>query len=277
MTSTPTCPRTITSYIPTRALWPAASVNARLPPVKAPDGDPELKAAAWLDRNRAVQQMTWAPGKPLLIADLLMNDGGWIQHAGAACFNQYLPPVACDGDPDKAGRWVEHVRRVYPDDALHILNWLGHRVQQPGEKINHALVLGGGQGIGKDTILAPVKAAVGPWNFREVSPRHLLEDFNPFVKSVILRISEARDLGDGGRFAFYDHMKTYTAAPPDMLLCNEKHRRAYSVPNVCGVVITTNYKEEFAYLPPDDRRHYVAWSEAQREDFEPDYWNGLYT
>ena len=49
------------------------------------------------------------------------------------------------------------------------------------------------------------------------------------------------------------------------------------VPNVCGVVITTNYKEEFAYLPPDDRRHYVAWSEAQREDFEPDYWNGLYT
>ena len=89
---------------------------------------PRVKAAAWLDRNRAVQQMTWAPGKPLLIADLLMNDGGWIQHAGAACFNQYLPPVACDGDPDKAGRWVEHVRRVYPDDALHILNWLGHRV-----------------------------------------------------------------------------------------------------------------------------------------------------
>ena len=28
---------------------------------------------------------------------------------------------------------------------------------------------------------------------------------------------EARDLGDVDRFAFYDHMKAYTAAPPDVV------------------------------------------------------------
>ena len=38
--------------------------------------------------------------------------------------------------------------------------------------------------------------------------------FNTFVRSVILRVSEVRDLGDVDRYAFYDHMKTYTAAPP---------------------------------------------------------------
>jgi hypothetical protein len=38
------------------------------------------------------------------------------------------------------------------------------------EKINHALILGGNQGVGKDTLLEPVKRAVGAWNFLEVSP-----------------------------------------------------------------------------------------------------------
>ena len=72
-------------------------------------------------------------------------------------------------------------------------------------------LLGGAQGIGKDTLLEPVKHAVGPWNFREVSPQQMLGRFNGFLKSVILRISEARDLGDVNRFEFYDHMKAYTA------------------------------------------------------------------
>ena len=29
----------------------------------------------------------------------------------------------------------------------HVIKWLAHRVQRPQEKINHALVLGGNQGI----------------------------------------------------------------------------------------------------------------------------------
>ena len=35
-------------------------------------------------------------------------------------------------------------------------------------------VLGGAQGIGKDTMLEPVKHAVGPWNFHEMSPANML-------------------------------------------------------------------------------------------------------
>jgi hypothetical protein len=89
-------------------------------------------------------------------------------------------------------------------------------------------------------------------------------------------VSEARDLGDVDRYAFYDHMKVYTAAPPDVLRCDEKNVREYAVPNVCGVVITTNHKTDGLYLPADDRRHYVAWSEATREQFPTDYWTRLY-
>lgn len=274
-------------FVPSRDLWPAASVNARIPavPLLDADGTPLLdekgnvkrvSATSWLDRHRAVEQMTWAPSLPLVVPDRLVSDGGWIARPGCATFNLYRPPQLVLGDPLQAGRWLEHIVRVYPDDAAHIITWLAHRVQRPHEKINHALVLGGLQGIGKDTLLEPVKQAVGPWNFAEVSPAHVLGRFNGFAKSVVLRISEARDQGDVDRYAFYDHMKIYTAAPPDVIRVDEKHLREHAVWNVTGVVFTTNHKTDGLYLPSDDRRHYVAWSILTKTDFAADYWSALW-
>jgi hypothetical protein len=156
------------------------------------------------------------------------------------------------------------------------VKWVAHRVQRPQEKINHALVLGGNQGIGKDTLLEPVKHAVGAWNFSEISPHHMLGRFNGFLKSVILRVNEARDLGDVNRFSFYDHMKAYTAAPPDVLRVDEKNLREHSVINCTGVIITTNHKADGIFLPADDRRHFVAWSSLSKDDFDPAYWIALW-
>jgi hypothetical protein len=273
-------------YAPSRDHWPAASVNARIPPIPIldEDGEPEvddegnekkLKAGAWIDQNRPVEQVTWAPGLPLVILNRLVSSGGWIERNGVSCFNLYLPPTIALGDAGAAGPWLEHVRKVYPNDADHILKWLAHRRQRPQEKINHALDLGGEPGIGKDTLLEPVKVAVGPWNFAEISPKQVLDTFNPFARSTIMRISEARDLGDISRYEFYDAMKTYTAAPPDMLYVNEKNLRQYYVPNCVGVVMTTNYKDAL-YITPDDRRNYVAWSELTKEDFTEAYWKELW-
>jgi hypothetical protein len=262
-------------YAPTREMWPASSVNARVPPIIGPNDKP-IQPSAWLDQNRPVEQMTWAPGEPMLIRDRLIADGGWIERNGVACFNLYRPPTIEPGDATRADPWLDHARKVLGDDAGHVIAWLAHRVQRPQEKINHAIVLGGAQGIGKDTLLEPAKRAVGPWNCHEVSPKHLLGRFNGFVRSVILRVNEARDLGDVDRFSFYDHMKGYTAAPPDVLRCDEKHLREHSVLNCCGVVITSNYKSDGIFLPADDRRHFVAWSNLTKEDFTPKYWRDLW-
>ena len=124
--------------------------------------------------------------------------------------------------------------------------------------------------------MEPVKHAVGPWNFKEVSPGQMLGRFNAFVKSVILRVSEARDLGDVNRYQFYDHMKVYAAAPPDVLRVDQKHLQEHSAFNCCGVIITTNYKTDGIYLPGNDRRHFVAWSDLTEKDFGENYWNRLW-
>lgn len=52
--------------------------------------------------------------------------------------------------------------------------------------------------------------------------------------------------------------------------------REHSIFNVCGVIITTNHKADGIYLPADDRRHFVAWSNSKRDDFDEAYWNTLW-
>lgn len=274
-------------FAPSREMWPASSVNARIEPIPLFDANAHpvlddhgnqktVAASKWLDQNRPVEQMTWAPGFPMLIQNRLVSDGGWIQREGVTCFNLYRAPTAKLGDAAQAGVWLDHIRKIYPDDADHIVKWLAHRVQRPQEKINHALVVGGAPGIGKDTLFEPVKYAVGPWNFQEVTPTQTIGRFNGFLKSVIMRISEARDLGDLNRYQFYEHMKIYTAAPPDVLRIDEKNLREHSIFNCCGVILTTNYKEDGIYLPGNDRRHFVAWSDLTEKDFEEGYWSRLW-
>lgn len=257
-------------YEPTGEMWPAASVNAKL------TGSGKKKASEWLDDNRAVVQMIWTPDEGQIVDNKILHDGGWIDLRGVQVFNQYRPPKDVKGDPNDVVTWMNHVQHIYPDDWEHIVAWLAHRCQKPGEKVNHALLLGGSPGVGKDTLLDPVRHAVGPWNFKEVTPQQLLGRFNGFLKSVILRINETRDLGDMDRYAFYEHSKQYMAAPPDVLTCDEKHIKEYSVVNAMGVVLTTNHKTNGIYLPADDRRHYVAWSPKSKDSLPTEYFDRIY-
>ena len=275
-------------FMPCRETWAARAVDIVVGPQKVFDknGKPvrnkkgELvteSASAWLLKHQRVEQMAWVPGQPALIHDRLLVDGGWIERPEVTCLNMYRPPRIELGDASLAGPWITHVKYLFSDDdADHILRWLAQRKQKPDVKINHGLLLGSEDfGIGKDALLMPVREAVGLWNFHDISPTDILGTFNPFVKSVILRVNEVRDLGDTNRFAFYDRMKIYTASPPEVLQVNEKHLRQYYAFNISGVILTTNHRTDGIYLPADDRRHYVAWSERKQIDFGHEYWTTL--
>jgi hypothetical protein len=268
-------------FVPTGEMWSAATIDNRLPRIptggKTKEGkEIKISASTALTQFRAVDQATWMPGMPAIIKDKLISLGGWFDRSDSRVYNLYKPPTLERVDRRDVAPWLNHVKRIYPNEWAHIVAWLAHRVQRPGEKVNHAMVLGGPQGIGKDTLLQPVAQAVGPWNCCEISPRVAVGRFNGFVKSVILRISEARDRGDAAdQFEFYEATKTYIAAPPDVIRCDEKNLKEHMVPNIMGVVLTTNNKDGL-YLPADDRRHFVAWSNATKEDFTADYWNRLW-
>ena len=42
-------------------------------------------------------------------------------------------------------------------------------------------------------------------------------------------------------------------------------------------LITTNHKTDGIYLPSDDRRHYVAWSDFIKEDFSREFWDRIWS
>ena len=116
-------------YMPTRDMWPGASVNARVPPVPMfnADGTPKLdnkgqqefmSPARYLDDQKPVEQMTWAPGLPMLIPDRIISEGGWIERRGVTVFNLYRPPVIKHVDPKKAGPWLRLVIKVFGKKTL---------------------------------------------------------------------------------------------------------------------------------------------------------------
>ena len=264
-------------------MWPATSVNTRLPsvpmlkkdgtPVKDAKGKPRRRRpSVWLDKYRPVEQMTWAPGEPLTIDGRLIAEGGWIERPGVTTFNLYRPPVVQQGNAANADRWLELVERLYPGDVEHIVTFCAHRIQYPAVKINHGLILSGAPGIGKDTILEPLKLGVGAWNFKEVSPQDIMGPHNDYMRCVVLRISEVRDLGEVNRYAFYEHMKSILATPPDVMRVNAKYIPQHYVVNVAGVILTTNHRFDGIYLPPDDRRHYVAGTDIKSTDFVNGFW-----
>lgn len=278
-------------YRPTKDAWRNEAVDKRLPPMPVLDvhGNPVLNsrgkpvmmpASEWLAKYRSVERATWHPGEPEIITDKLAIDTGWIEQPGATTINLYVPPSIIPGDATQATCWIEHCYKLYPNEAEHQIAWLAHRVQYPGIKPNHCIVLVGDSDIGKDTMLYPIRHAVGPWNFPDVSLAQLVHQNNDFLCSVILRVNEARDTGENNRgridrYALHDHMKPLLASPPETHRINRKYLPEYRSFNLMGVVVTTNHPDAL-YLPSDDRRHYVAASECKRSDFPADYFDKMY-
>jgi len=228
-----------------------------------------------IDLERRVHCQAWDPTEPPFIYGRVMAVGsaGWIPDPGATTMNTFIPSNAERGDASQAGPWLDQVKRLYPKNWEHLVSYFALLAQKPGVKPNHGIVMGGNPGIGKDSILEGVKYTLGQHNCQGISPSALFNDFTPWTKCLMLLINEVHDTGDGvTRAQFYERMKTLTAAPPDQLTYNNKNVKAYPVRNCCGVILTTNHETGAMYLPPDDRRYLVLWSDQVAANFSPTDW-----
>ncbi|MFZ3124635.1 MAG: hypothetical protein WA129_05880 [Acidovorax sp.] len=204
----------------TREQWPAKSVDASVKwetrKVRNADGtEKEIRSqpSRWIEKHRAVHQMSWLPGAGEVADGVVIMEAGEVPSPGNRVFNLYRPPAVMDGDARQAGKWLEHLRSIYPDDADHLCRWMAYHVQHPAGKCNHAIVLIGSPGIGKDTVLEPLVHGVGPWNFADIKPGQLVARFNGYRRNKIIRVSEAHDTGDEiTRFGLYEASKVLIAA-----------------------------------------------------------------
>lgn len=236
-------------------LWPAAGVDAAVSPVNV-DGK-IIKATEWLKVNR---QATTMANDPLVAGDYVKgvnyDDGEIIPMAGAAIYNSYRAPTIVLGDPRRATRWVEHTRRMMPreGDADQCFNYLAHRVQHPGVKPRFALLIGGEQGIGKDTTIAMSVPAMGARNMRNIEPSAFNSSFNEYATGTLVVISESTNHEELSKWAFNEQLKTLIAGTPDLWDINPKYGLKFRHRLHNGTILTTNHLDSGIYIPQDDRR-----------------------
>jgi hypothetical protein len=251
-------------YTPLMTFWPAKSINAHLPKTNG------IKPARWLAEHRAVHQRLWAPGLPRIIEGRHLLEGGeWLGKEGVRSINSYAPPLLGRGKADGAGPWLDLVKRLYPDEKehSHLIRTFAYKLQHPEVKINHMIILGGGKRIGKDSILEPVKRGVGYRNVAVVFPNMIMGEFNKYAQSVLLHISETRDLGEIKKTTFAEKLKHLVAVPPYVTPVNAKHQNIYSVLNCCLVIATTNHRTDSLYVTEDDGRYFPIWSNVVKEEY----------
>jgi len=245
-------------YRPTGAFWVAAAVDAAVSQVN--ENGKLVRASDWLKLNQLATSMT---SDPAVDEDYLKGhdcrNGEIVAVPGAAMFNAYRKPTIELGDASLAWPFLRHVEKIFnkPGDADQFLNYMAHRVQKPWEKPRFALLIAGGQGVGKDTAIEFCCPAIGVWNVANIDPAAFDQSFNEYAASTLVRISEAANLHEMSKWAFNERTKVLIAGSPDVMAINPKYGQKFTVRMHCGVIITTNHLASGIYIPPDDRRYDV--------------------
>lgn len=219
-----------------------------------------IEASVCYDENRqakgahALAGITYAAGESVLVS-----------RDGQVFGNRWRDarPAAHAGD---VSRWLAHVERMIPEkfERDHLLDALACKVQHPNKKINHALLIGGRPGSGKDTMLAPFFWAIGgatKSNCSLVRNEELTSQWGYALECEVMEIAELRQAEAKDRRALENQLKPIIAAPPELLQVNRKGLHPYMALNRVLVVAFSNERAAIS-IPSDDRRWFCIWSDA---------------
>jgi hypothetical protein len=222
----------------------------------------KIEASTCFDENRqlegahALVGITYAAGEEVIV-----------EREGHTYGNRWRDARPA-GVPGDVTRWLSHVTRMIPNDfeREHFLNALAFKVQHPNRKINHAILIGGHPGSGKDTMMAPFFWAIGgksKQNCSLVKNEDLSSQWGYALECEVMEIAELRQSEARDRRALENALKPIIAAPPELLQVNRKGLHPYMALNRVFVVAFSNERAAIS-IPSDDRRWFCLWAEAGR-------------
>ena len=206
--------------------------------------------------GKALVGITYAAGETVLVA----RDG---QVYGNRWRDARPEPIAGD-----VSQWMRHLERMVPEpfEREHLLNALAHKVQFPSHKINHAILMGGNHGSGKDTLFAPFFWAIGgkaKVNCSLVKNEELTSQWGYALECEVMEIAELRQAEAKDRRALENTLKPIIAAPPELLPVNRKGLHPYMALNRVFVIAFSNERAAIS-IPSEDRRWFCLWSDAPK-------------
>ena len=231
--------------------------------------DAEAKKIALQDgRVRKVDRLDYSPRAPLIFTE-----------GGVVYGNTWSDSSQEKGLTGDITRWYDHFDALgWGENRKHIIQWMAYTIRNPEHKINHMLLLGSGEGCGKDFILYPLAKAMGD-NYEVISGEELTSSFNDYILSTkFLHINET-ELGDRREaLTVSNKLKPLASAPPDTLRVNQKGIRHIKIRNIVNAAMTTNSQMPLR-MNGVSRRFYAVWSDLnprdENDNMRPewlDYW-----
>jgi len=234
-------------YNPAKKLWltPESFQNT------FSDQNNNAKTEALLaGKVKKVDRIDYAPGL----------DEIFVEH-GVSYLNAWTNGIDVGVKGDGVERWLSHFETMgWSEHRDHMLKWMAFTLKYPERKINHIMILGGGEGNGKDFILYPLVRAMKN-DTVTIDGDDLLEKFNGYLFGTkYLHINET-DLGDRKEAIHINNkLKRIATSPPDTLRLNEKYIKNLSIRNIVNVTMTTNSPEPVKVIS-QSRRYYAVWTD----------------
>lgn len=241
-------------------------------PCKSIHNGRRIEASTCYDENRDAHEariltgVTYAPGDGLMLErDGEIYGNRWIDARPAVDLSRKVAD-------DEVRRWLDHCRALVPDDdeRNHCFDVMAFKVRNPNRKINHAILHGGDEGCGKDTMWAPfIWAVAGPHNRNRsvVDSDGLHSQWGYNLEAEIMILNELKEPEAAARRALANKLKPIIAAPPETLQINRKGMHPYDMVNRVFVLAFTNDAVPIS-LPTQDRRWFAIWSRAMRMNTE---------
>ena len=136
-----------------------------------------------------------------------------------------------------------------------VLKWLAYPIQNPGAKMRTALVIHGGQGVGKNLFFEAVMAIYGHYG-RIIDQASLEDKFNDWASRKLFLIAD-EVVSRAELFHVKNKLKQFITG--EWIRINPKNVAAHDERNHVNVVFLSNDKQPLV-LEKDDRRYAVIWT-----------------
>lgn len=136
-----------------------------------------------------------------------------------------------------------------------VLKWLAYPIQNPGAKMQTALVFHGPQGVGKNLLFEVVMAIYGEYG-RIVDQAAIEDKFNDWASKKLFLIAD-EVVARAELFHTKNKLKSFITS--DWIRINPKNVTAYEERNHCNLVFLSNETQPLV-LERDDRRYTVIWT-----------------
>lgn len=218
--------------------------------------DPEARKTA-LQNSGVIKldKIKYSPGRDRVYSE-----------KGVEYFNSWSNDTEHDGVKGDVTPWLNHFDIMgWGSYRNHVVKYLAFTLQKPEIKINHAIILGGLEGSGKDFLITAMRKALGN-NYSTINGEDMLcERSDYLIDKKYIHINEVELGSDKLSLKAAIKIKPLCAAPPFTFRARKLYSNAVDIDNIFSIVMTTNSSTPLR-LQSNSRRIMALWSDLDVRD-----------